>query len=194
MCVEGVDLLRADEDEALATIAAGRPGQPPRPDEPARPGRGRLAEDPVAANALLGTFTVDYHLDASSPLGLARPFAFGGSRTTNQLIFNCQPPLVRIVERNNYRSTLINYQQLRRQLDDNEDNVVFEVRLDLRNLRAAANNYQRVQKRQHRTGLPPGGPGVAGVQPAAGPAGPAAPSPAWSGPTAPQPQVGDPPP
>jgi hypothetical protein len=53
---------------------------------------------------------------------------------------------VRVVERNNYRSALINYQQIRRALMINEDQVVFEARFQLRNLRALANNYQRIQR------------------------------------------------
>jgi hypothetical protein len=78
---------------------------------------------------------------------MAKPFAFSGSRTNHELIFNMQTPIVRIVERNNYRSALINFQQVRRALMAAEDQVLYAVRLDLRNLRAQANNYQRIQKR-----------------------------------------------
>ncbi len=102
----------------------------------------------VAANALLGTFNVDYHLGATTPAGGANPFAFSGSRSTHQLIFTGQLPLVRILQRNNYRSTLINFQQSRRSLMAFEDQLLFNVRFDLRQLRVLANNYQRVQKRQ----------------------------------------------
>src|SRR5262249_4645060 len=56
--------------------------------------------------------------------------------------------LVRIAERNNYRAALIAYQRQRRELQLAEDNVVFQVRLDLRQLRASAKNYHVVQKRQ----------------------------------------------
>ncbi len=102
----------------------------------------------VAANALLGTFNVDYHLGATTPAGGANPFAFSGTRSTHQLIFTGQLPLVRILQRNNYRSTLINFQQSRRSLMAFEDQLLFNVRFDLRQLRVLANNYQRVQKRQ----------------------------------------------
>ena len=64
------------------------------------------------------------------------------------MIFNGQLPLVRILQRNNYRSTLINFQQTRRNLIGYEDQLIFNVRFDLRQLRALGNNYQRVQKRQ----------------------------------------------
>jgi hypothetical protein len=57
-------------------------------------------------------------------------------------------PLVRILQRNNYRSTLINFQQSRRSLMQFEDQLMFNVRFDLRQVRILANNYQRVQKRQ----------------------------------------------
>jgi hypothetical protein len=147
LCVDGVDLLRADEDEALAVIT--RAGLANRVDLMNQ--RAQVVDAwrkiKVAANALLGTVTVDYHVDSSTPAGQARPFAFGDGRTTHQLIFNFSPPLVRIIERNNYRSALINYQQIRRALMINEDQVVFEARFQLRNLRALANNYQRIQRR-----------------------------------------------
>jgi hypothetical protein len=102
----------------------------------------------VAANALMGTFNVDYHMTSTTPAGKALPFAFAGSRTTHQLIFTGQLPLVRILQRNNYRSTLINFQQSRRSLFQFEDQLLFNVRFDLRNLRILANTYQRVEKRQ----------------------------------------------
>jgi hypothetical protein len=102
----------------------------------------------VAANALMGTFNVDYHMTSTTPAGKALPFAFAGSRTTHQLIFTGQLPLVRILQRNSYRSTLINFQQSRRSLFQFEDQLLFNVRFDLRQLRVLANNYHRVQKRQ----------------------------------------------
>jgi hypothetical protein len=102
----------------------------------------------VAANSLMGTFNVDYHMSSTTPAGKALPFAFAGSRTTHQLIFTGQLPLVRILQRNNYRSTLINFQQSRRSLFQFEDQLLFNVRFDLRNLRILANTYQRVEKRQ----------------------------------------------
>ena len=64
------------------------------------------------------------------------------------MIFNAQLPLVRVVERNQYRSTLIAYQQQRRAWQDSLDQVAFQVRFQLRNLHISAFNYHRVQKRQ----------------------------------------------
>ncbi len=102
----------------------------------------------VAANALMGTFDVDYHLDAQSPALGGNPFALGGSRTRHELIFIATPPLVRINQRNAYRGTLVAFQQLRRNLMAYEDQLIFNVRFDLRQVRALANNFQRIQKRQ----------------------------------------------
>ncbi|HEY7328958.1 MAG TPA: hypothetical protein VH592_15045 [Gemmataceae bacterium] len=145
---KGVDVLAAPEDEAL--LAVEQTTFANRVD--LMNVRAQLTDAwrkiRVAANALMGTFNVDYHMTATTPAGKALPFAFAGSRTTHQLIFTGQLPLVRILQRNNYRSTLINFQQVRRSLLQFEDQLLFNVRFELRQLRILANNYQRVQKRQ----------------------------------------------
>ncbi len=145
---EKVDLLSAPEDEALAAVE--RTTMNYRVD--LMNVRAQLTDSwrkiRVAANALMGTFNVDYHLDASSPATGGNPFAIGGSSTRHELIFNGQLPLVRILQRNNYRSTLINFQQNRRNLIGYEDQLIFNIRFDLRQVRALGNNYQRIQKRQ----------------------------------------------
>jgi hypothetical protein len=145
---QGVDVVAVGEDEAL--LAAEQATFVNRVD--LMNVRAQVTDAwrkiRVAANALLGTFNVDYHLGATSPLGAAQPFNLGGSRTTHELIFTGQLPLVRILQRNNYRSTLINFQQNRRSLMAFEDQLLFNTRYDLRQLRVLANNYQRVQKRQ----------------------------------------------
>jgi hypothetical protein len=100
----------------------------------------------VAANSLLGTFNVEYHMESSTPPGQARPLAFSGSRTQHQLILNGQLPLVRKLERNNYRATLIAYQRQRRALMEAEDQILLQIRTDLRLLRSQAQNYNEIQK------------------------------------------------
>ena len=144
----GVDVLAAPEDEAL--LAVEQTTMANRVD--LFNVRAQLTDAwrkiRVAANALMGTFNVDYHLASTTPAGRGLPFAFSGSRTTHQLIFTGQLPLVRILQRNNYRSTLIYFQQARRSLLQFEDQLLFNVRFDLRQVRVLANNYQRVQKRQ----------------------------------------------
>jgi hypothetical protein len=190
LCVNGVDVLRADEDEALAAVT--RAGLTSRVDLMNQ--RAQVVDAwrkiRVTANALLGTFTVDYHLDSSTPAGQARPFDFAGSRTRHQLIFNASPPLVRIVERNNYRSALIAYQQARRALMINEDQVVFEARFQLRNLRALANNYQRIQRRNVELAYTQVDQALQAFSQPQAP--PGADLPGLVGPTAPRPQLQDP--
>lgn len=100
----------------------------------------------ISANALLGTFNVQYHLDSSTPAGEARPFALGGSRNRHQLIFNTELPLVRKLERNEYRAALIGFQRQRRFLMAAEDRVVSDVRAELRLLRVLQENY-KIQQR-----------------------------------------------
>jgi hypothetical protein len=147
VCLDGVDLLSAPDDEAEAAIT--RAALANRLDLMNQ--RAQVVDAwrklAVAANLLMGTLDVQYHGDVSTPLGMARPLAFAGSRGRHQLAVNAELPLVRIAERNLYRAALINYQQKRRDLQLAEDNVLAAVRADLRTLRAAANSYHRVQKR-----------------------------------------------
>jgi hypothetical protein len=144
--VGDIDLLSASDDTALNTVV-----------QTAFENRlelmnqqGQLVDAcrklKVAANALMGTFNVEYHLDSTTPPGMDQPFVFSGKTTRHELIFDTQLPLVRIAERNNYRSTLIAYQQARRNYMDALDQIAFSVRFQLRNLRIAAFNYQRVQR------------------------------------------------
>jgi hypothetical protein len=191
VCVEGVDLMRAPEEQALEVVQRASLRQ--RLD--LMNVRGQLVDAwrkiRVTANSLLGVLNVDYHIDASSPLGGARPFDIGGSTTSHQLIFNWQLPLVRIVQRNNYRGCLINYQQARRSLMNQEDTVVFNVRLELRNLRQTAQNYEQIQKRQIELAYLQVDQALQAFSQPQAPPGPAA-VPNLVGPTAPAPQVGDP--
>jgi hypothetical protein len=145
---KGVDVLAAPEDEAL--LAVEQATFENRVD--LMNVRAQVTDAwrkiRVAANALMGTFNVDYHMTATTPASGTNPFAFAGYRTTHEMIFTGQLPLVRILQRNNYRSTLINFQQTRRSLLQFEDQLLFNVRFELRQLRILANNYERVQKRQ----------------------------------------------
>lgn len=189
-CVNGVDLLSAPEDLALA--AAECAALTNRLD--LMNNRAQLVDAwrkiKVAANALLGTFNVDYHIDSTTPAGHAQPFNFGGSRTRHQLIMNMSPPLVRVTERNNYRSTLITYQATRRALMADEDAAVFAVRLDLRNLRAAGYNYHNVQKRNIELAYLNVDQALQAFSQPQAP--PGADLPGLVGPTAPRPVAGDP--
>src|SRR5207248_1054290 len=147
LCVDGVDLIKSDLDDAQGAVI--QHALINRFD--LMNVRAQLVDAwrqlAVFANALLGTFNVQYHLDSTTPAGRGLPFAFAGSRTTNQLIMNFELPLVRTTERNNYRASLIAFQRQRRALQEAEDLVVQGVRGEIRQLRVLAENY-RIQQRQ----------------------------------------------
>lgn len=100
----------------------------------------------VAANALQGVATVRYDLESFTPPEDNTPLAFAGSRTTNSLTLRIEPPWIRRAERNLYRSSLISYQRQRRNLMAFEDNIITDVRLDLRDLRRLAEAYAFQQR------------------------------------------------
>ncbi len=101
----------------------------------------------VAANALMGVFNVEYHLESTTPPDRGRPFAFSGSRTRHQLVLDGELPLTRKLERNDYRRAQIFYQRARRFRMAFEDGIAATVRRELRQLRVLAANFE-VQKEQ----------------------------------------------
>jgi outer membrane protein TolC len=145
--VEGKDLLEGDVDEAYDL--AVRTALLNRLD--LMNVRAQLVDSwrqiAIFANALLGTFNVEYNLSTSTPANVNKPLAFGGSRNKHTLTLNTELPLVRVNERNNYRAALIAYQRERRTLMLAEDFVLQVVRGDLRQLRLLADNY-KIQQRQ----------------------------------------------
>lgn len=144
--VDGTDLVTAPTDEAYTAAMQAALSQ--RLD--LMNARGLVVDAwrqvKVAANALQGVLDVQYNLDSNTPPGGANPVAFSGPRTTHNLTFRAELPLVRRVERNNYRATLISYQRQRRTLMSFEDNIANDVRADVRELRTIAELY-RVQQR-----------------------------------------------
>ncbi len=151
LCVNGVDLLKGDLGDAEAAVVQAAMVR--RLD--LMNVRAQVVDAwrqvAVFANALLGTFNVEYHLESSTPPGLAEPLAFAGSRTIHQLSLNTELPLVRVAERNNYRAALINFQRARRILQRAEDQVMFDTRGEIRLLRQQEENY-RIQQRQVELG------------------------------------------
>jgi hypothetical protein len=144
-CVDGVDLVNSDLTQAQATGA--RHALENRLD--LMNVRSQVVDAwrqiAVYANALLGTFTAQYHFSASSPTNVAQPFNLGSG--SNEMILDTDLPLVRIEERNNYRASLIAYQRQRRALQEAEDLTVQAVYSELYLLRQYAETY-KVQKRQ----------------------------------------------
>lgn len=101
----------------------------------------------VAANSLLGTFDVRYNMEVlTPPTQVAQPLNFDGMRARHQLIVNTELPLVRRLERNVYRASLIAFQRQRRNLMATEDNILFQVRQAMRRLRQLTEVY-KIQQR-----------------------------------------------
>jgi hypothetical protein len=146
-CVDGVDLVHDDLDRAQA--AGAQHALENRLD--LMNSRGQVVDAwrqlAVYANALLGTFTVAYQLNASTPPGMAQPLNIGGSANAHQLILNTELPLTRINERNNYRASLIAFQRQRRSLQEAEDLTVQAVNAELYLLRQYLESY-KIQQRQ----------------------------------------------
>jgi hypothetical protein len=147
LCVDGVDLLQVDLNEAEAKVVQVALAR--RLD--LMNVRAQLVDAwrqiAIFANALLAPFTVQYHLDSTTPAGAAQPLHFTGSGTRQELILNTALPLVRLSQRNEYRASLIHYQRARRILQGAEDNVAYSVRGEIILLRQQEEDY-RIQQRQ----------------------------------------------
>lgn len=144
--VEGVDMLTAELDRALAVgsqVALATRVEVLTARAQVVDAWRRIA---VQANSLLGVANVGYNLNTDTDPARNRPFALGGSRSTHQLVLTGELPLIRRAERNNYRTALIAYQRTRRNLQATEDFILNDVRVDLRALRVLAENY-RIQQR-----------------------------------------------
>ena len=144
-CAAGVDLLTADVN--LAQELAVQAALTNRVD--LMNARAQVVDAwrqlRVTANALMGIFNVQFHMDSRTPPIGANPLAFATSRSNAELILQPELPLVRINERNAYRTAIINYQRARRNLINLEDSIAAQVRFDVRQLHLFANNY-RIQK------------------------------------------------
>jgi hypothetical protein len=88
----------------------------------------------VTANALLGYFNVAITNQFVTPSTTTNPFAFLEQAKSFSLVLNAELPLVRLAERNAFRTALINYQRQRRTLMNAEDFLKYQLRQDIRNL------------------------------------------------------------
>ena len=144
--VDGADVLGASLDEAYAAVTQAALTH--RLD--LMNARGQVVDAwrqiAITANSLQGTFDVRYDLTSTTPDGGNNPVAFSGTRSSHQLTFRAELPLVRRAERNNYRAALISYQRQRRTLMAFEDNIATDVRGDVRELRTLAELY-KIQRR-----------------------------------------------
>lgn len=101
----------------------------------------------VRANALKGVFNVSVTNQVfTSPLD-SNPFAFLSDAKQFNLVLNAELPLVRVSERNNFRTALIDYQQQRRALMRAEDELKRTIRQEIRQLQLTYQEYE-IGKRQ----------------------------------------------
>lgn len=96
----------------------------------------------VQANSLLPVLTVNFSNQLLTPPTTTNPFAFTSQSFSSQLSLQTELPLIRVAERNNFRTALINYQRQRRILMQQEDSVKFAVRQEVRLLIQFMENYQ----------------------------------------------------
>jgi hypothetical protein len=99
----------------------------------------------VAANGLLGTFTVQLTNQLSTPSTTTNPLAFLEQAKQFSLVINTELPLIRLADRNNFRTQLINFERQRRTLMFAEDAIKFQIRSEIRNLQILAQTYD-IQK------------------------------------------------
>jgi hypothetical protein len=100
----------------------------------------------VTANALMGIFNVTLTNQYVTPVTNTNPFGFADQSKQFQLVLNAELPLVRVNERNNFRSALIAFQQHRRLLMNQEDAIKLLLRQEIRNAQTTYLQYL-IQKR-----------------------------------------------
>jgi hypothetical protein len=86
----------------------------------------------VVANTLQGYLNVALTNNVYTAPNTTNPLAFLSQAKNFSLVLNAELPLVRMNERNNFRTTLITYQRQRRTLMNTEDNIKVQLRNDLR--------------------------------------------------------------
>jgi hypothetical protein len=100
----------------------------------------------VAHNALQGVFNVTVTNQVFTSPTTTNPFGFLDQSKQFSLVLNGELPLIRVSERNNFRTSLINYERERRSLMAAEDTIKLQVRNQIRALVAQYLNYD-VNKR-----------------------------------------------
>jgi len=96
----------------------------------------------VAANALKGVLNLALTNNVYTPVTSTNPFGFLSQAKQFSLTINAELPLVRVNERNNFRTQLITYERTRRALQTAEDNLKIQLRNDLRQVHLAYINYE----------------------------------------------------
>jgi hypothetical protein len=96
----------------------------------------------VTANALKGFLNVAVTNQILTPPTTTNPFGFMSQAKQFRLVLNAELPLIRVLERNNFRTAIIRYQQQRRQLQNTEDQLKFQLRNDIRSMQVAYIQYE----------------------------------------------------
>jgi hypothetical protein len=86
----------------------------------------------VIANSLQGYLNLALTNQIYTAPNTTNAFAFLSQAKNFSLTLNAELPLVRVSERNNFRTALVNYQRQRRSLMNTEDNIKIQLRTDLR--------------------------------------------------------------
>ncbi len=94
------------------------------------------------ANALKGIFNIAVNNQIFTPPTTNNPFAFFSQAKQFNLALQTELPLIRVNERNNFRQAIIQYQQARRQLQNQEDFIKNQLRGDLRSMMVTYIQYQ----------------------------------------------------
>ena len=100
----------------------------------------------VTANALQGTLNVQLTNQFITPPNTTNPFGFNEQAKQFSLVLNAELPLVRLAERNSFRSALINYQRQRRSLQNAEDSIKLFLRQEIRSAQTTYLNYQILKR------------------------------------------------
>ena len=96
----------------------------------------------IAANRLKGFLDVSLTGDIATEVDSDNPFDFSSSASGYRTAMRFEAPLNRQAERNAYRAQLIQYQRIRRRYMAVEDQVVREVRRDIRDLETNRINFE----------------------------------------------------
>ena len=88
----------------------------------------------VQANSLLAVLNLNYHGDLATRSGGSTLFGYDAHQQSHQVGIEFDAPVNRFAERNAYRAAQINYQQSRRAYMLTRDEIVRQIRLDVRNL------------------------------------------------------------
>jgi hypothetical protein len=96
----------------------------------------------VKANALRGFLNVSLTNQVFTPPTTTNPFAFVSQAKQFSLVLNAELPLIRVAERNAFRQAIINYEQVRRTLMNQEDFIKNQLRSDIRSMQVTYITYE----------------------------------------------------